>query len=68
MKQDILEIEILEDGTIKSLTTAVSAANHQNAEAFLQMMSRLAGGETTREKIGHGHQHAHTHDHVHGGH
>lgn len=49
-KLDTLSIEILEDGTIKTLTDAVSPANHANAEQFLQFMAKLAGGETTRAK------------------
>ena len=66
MNLDGLEIEILEDGTIKTLTSKVSAANHQNAEQFLQFVARLAGGQTTRQHRPdalhtHGH-HTHTHE------
>jgi len=70
MREDVLEIEVLQDGTIKTLTSAVSAANHQNSEQFLQMMAREAGGQTTREKRedAHRHVHSHGHEHVHGGH
>lgn len=62
MQIDALKIEILEDGTIKTTSDAVSAANHDNAEQFLRAMARLAGGETTREgrkdrKHGHAHHH-----------
>jgi len=49
MQIDKLTIEILEDGTIKTTSDEVSAANHDNAEQFLRAMARLAGGETTRE-------------------
>lgn len=70
---DTLKIEILEDGTIKTTSDAVSAANHDNAEQFLRAMARLAGGETTREarknvKHSHSHNHAHGKHHVHDGH
>ena len=49
MQIDALKIEVLADGTIKTTSDAVSAANHDNAEQFLLAMARLAGGETTRE-------------------
>ena len=49
MQIDKLMIEILDDGTIKTTTDEVSAANHDTAEQFLRAMARLAGGETTRE-------------------
>jgi hypothetical protein len=62
---DVLNITILSDGTIKSETVGhVSAPNHQSAEAFLKEVSRLAGGEVTRQKRGH----THGHQHQHGGH
>src|SRR5450759_4262959 len=44
MQIDRFRIEILEDGTIKTTTDAVSAANHDNAEQFLRAMANLAGG------------------------
>ena len=70
MKQDVIEIEILEDGTIKTSTDRVSMANHQNAEGFLRSMSTLAGGMWKQvRKIGarlaHGHSHEHGHEHGH---
>lgn len=57
---DNLAIEILEDGTIKTTTDAVSGPNHANAEAFLKFIATLSGGTTTRVKRGDA-QHAHTH-------
>lgn len=63
-KMDNLTIEILEDGTIRTTTDAVSGANHANAEQFLKYMSTLAGGETTRAAR-EGHQHS-SHSHHHG--
>ena len=50
MQIDRFTIEILEDGTIKTTTDTVSAANHDNAEQFLRAMATLAGGETKRER------------------
>jgi hypothetical protein len=70
MKTDNIQIEILDDGTIKITTDPISGANHTNAEGFLREIANLAGGETTREKrtdkkITHSHDHHHTHTHTH---
>lgn len=60
-KQDAIEIEILEDGTIRSTTDPISGANHANAEQFLKYVGTLAGGDTTiKKKAGHTHHH-HSH-------
>ena len=65
-KVDEIQIEVLEDGTIKSTTDPISGANHANAEQFLRQMATLAGGDTTRtRKAGHTHHGAHSHDHSH---
>lgn len=37
-------VDILDDGTIKTTTDKVSAANHGNADNFIREMFRLAGG------------------------
>jgi hypothetical protein len=68
MEIDTLIIEILEDGTIKTTSDTVSAANHESAEQFLRSVARLAGGETTREArkhVKHGHTHAHVQEKTH---
>ncbi len=44
MQIDRFTVEILEDGTIKTTTDAVSAANHDNAEQFLRAMRTLRAG------------------------
>ena len=63
-KSDDIQIEIMEDGTIKSSTYPISGANHANAEQFLRLMATMAGGETTRQrKAGH-HHHHHQHEHA----
>lgn len=68
MKQDTIEIEILEDGTIKTTTDRVSMPNHQNAESFLRDIGRLCGGVIKRMRrvmLGHSLQSsldAHAHD------
>jgi hypothetical protein len=64
MKIDNLEITVLADGTIRTVTDPISNANHSSAEAFLKEMARLAGGETTRKRR---HEHgSHSHTHTHG--
>jgi hypothetical protein len=60
---DKMTITILEDGTIKTETGKISAARHQSAEAFLSTVTKLAGGDATRQRKGHAHHH-HP-DHVH---
>lgn len=68
MQFDELIIEILPDGTIKTTTNPISAANHSTAEAFLKGIADLAGGETKREKrkdVQHTHTHSHEHGHTH---
>ncbi len=51
---DTIEIEVLDDGTIKaSIVGKVSAGNHRNADEALAMLANLMGGaveiETTRQ-------------------
>lgn len=65
---DKIEIEILEDGTIKTSTDKVSMANHSSAEGFLKFVGRLCGGLVQRVRKGgkhHGHAHG-EHEHEHG--
>jgi hypothetical protein len=68
MREDVIEIEVLEDGTIKVVTDQISPANHLSADNFLKMIEQLAGGETIKQKnrkaYGHVHRHGvvgHTH-------
>ena len=64
MKQDEIKIEITSDGTIKTFTDKIGAANHTNAEGFLTEMARLSGGASSiKKKHSHGHTHSHTHEH-----
>ena len=62
---DVIEVEILEDGTIKSSTTLVSMADHSAADKFFAFLKGLCGGEQKR-KAKEGHVHTHgtvTHSH-----
>lgn len=65
---DTIQVEILPDGTIKTETDVVSAANHLTADNFLQAMFALAGGKEEvqfkrpmpiLEAGHHGHHHHH---------
>jgi hypothetical protein len=59
---DIIDIEILDDGTIKFKTDKVSEANHLSADEFLAECIELAGGKHTME---HRHDKAKAHKHTH---
>lgn len=48
--KDVIEVTILDDGTIKTSSNKVSMPNHANADQFLRDIARLAGGEVTRQK------------------
>ena len=52
MKQDVIQIEVLADGTIKTSTDKISAANHANAAQFLRDVAKLAGGTQTSTRKG----------------
>ena len=40
---DVINIEILEDGTIKATTDPISGANHLSADAFFNFLQGLCG-------------------------
>lgn len=66
---DTIKITVLEDGTIKTETDRVSMPNHANAEGFLALIGRLAGGLIERRAKHGAHFHGHhEHTHEHGGH
>jgi hypothetical protein len=46
---DRLQIEILPDGTIRTMTDRISSANHQSADQFLRDVAVLTGGKVTRQ-------------------
>ena len=68
---DVIKIQILDDGTIKTETDKVSMPNHQNAEMFLRETFKLAGGKATMkfkrglavQEAAHSHTHEHGHSH-----
>lgn len=67
---DIIDIEVLDDGTIKFKTDGISEANHLSADEFLNACVELAGGERKTEQRAKGakaHKHVHrkAHGHAH---
>ena len=46
---DTMNIEVLEDGTIKVDTGPISPANHMTAEAFLRNVATASGGKQERK-------------------
>jgi hypothetical protein len=67
MSEDVIELEVLEDGTISISTGGISRQNHVSADELLEEIARLAGGPVdvkSRSKLGHVHEHGH-HEHHH---
>lgn len=51
---DELQVEILEDGTVKISSDLVSQANHATADKLLSELARMLGGSVTvRRKAQH---------------
>lgn len=72
---DTINFEILEDGTITVRTSAVSSANHMNADELMKSLDTMMGGKVSiikdpDAKAGihhHHHNHAHAGGHSHDG-
>ena len=56
---DKMEIEILDDGSLKISTDKISMANHTNAEGLIRELSKAQGGEVIRQKKSGAHYHEH---------
>jgi hypothetical protein len=52
MADDILQIEILEDGTIKTVSGKIGVSNHKAADEFFKFIAQQSGGkvETIRRR------------------
>jgi hypothetical protein len=61
---DIINVEILEDGTLKMTTDKISMPNHAGAEALFREIITAMGGKAERVRRG-AHSHSHTHEHTH---
>ena len=49
---DEIEVEILDDGSVKFVTDEISGPNHGSAEQLLSDLSKAMGGSVRRTKIG----------------
>lgn len=63
MSMDIINWEILEDGTISLKTPGISKENHVSADELLDQLAENMGGAVTIEKLKQGYvpvaQHSH---------
>ena len=50
---DIIDIDILEDGTISVKTSDIAEANHVSADQLLADIANMAGGERSTRKREH---------------
>ena len=69
-KKDVVKIDVLKDGTIKTTTDKISGPNHQSAESFLADVAKKAGGQVVVRARATGlpkqtHSHDQTHEHGH---
>ena len=62
---DQIDLEILPDGTATRTTGTIRATQHKSADALLEGIAALLGGEVTAEKNQHAHALADDHDHDH---
>lgn len=52
MANDKLDIEILDDGRIRTSSPgSISAANHSSSEAFFRFIATMTDGSNQRQKI-----------------
>ena len=50
MKEDKIQIEIMEDGQVKIVTDEIGAANHRSADDLLKFLESQLGGEVKKQK------------------
>ncbi len=62
---DIIEVEILEDGTISVTTQGISGTNHISADQLLDEIETAAGGKRVTNSRPDKKQHVHKKHHVH---
>ncbi len=63
---DTIEVEVLEDGSLKITTGKVSMPNHTNAEGLIRELVTGMGGKSQRVRKGlHTHTHEQGHEHEH---
>jgi hypothetical protein len=66
MAEDIIKIEILEDGVVSVTTDKVDDVNHVSADALLEAITTMCGGNrlTKHRDVDEAHNHHHHHKHV----
>ena len=62
--QDRVEIDILADGVISISTSAISAANHVEAQELVDSTLEEVGGPRNTVHTPHFHPHGHVHTHT----
>ena len=66
---NVIDIEILEDGTISAKTEKISESVHLSADTLMKELDKLMGGKVTivdnPDKHNKAHLHAHQHGHAH---
>lgn len=62
MAEDIIKVEILKDGLIRSETDKISAPNHSSGHAFFKLMEELAGAKQERVRRSKTHVHHHQYE------
>lgn len=63
---DIIDVTILDDGSIKIETDKISPANHVGADALVKTITEKLGGKMKiQPKGGKAHHHHHEHEHKH---
>lgn len=69
MAQAEIQLEILEDGTIKWETGRIPAEHHDAADLFEAELAKMLGGQVIVDrkaaKAPHVHEHNHEHTHTH---
>lgn len=58
MKQDNIQFEILEDGTVSITTDQISGPNHHSADDLLKQLGDVLGGTVSIKKRNRFHVHA----------
>ena len=62
---DVINLQILEDGTVTIKTSEISDGNHVAAENLLEEMEKMLGGSVVRKENPDKHKHAHVHNYAH---
>lgn len=65
MAEDVIKIEILEDGVVSVTTDEIDDVNHVSADALLEAITSMCGGNRLTKKRDVEHNHSHHHHHTH---